>query len=172
VSFECNSDFEFLLNSSSPGTDSFDFVAGGSEASSFYHVAPREADSDADSEFTASKEQDEDPIKNEQGPDWDVVTRSSASTSPVRLRGNVVSRRYKNIAPQPSGPLSAARGSSISSENSNKIRKKRSPLLSTWRSDTKLTRQINACVRCRMQRNRVRDICLSLILNLASLDRR
>jgi hypothetical protein len=72
-----------------------------------------------------------------------VKTPASPSASPK-------DKRYHRIAPK---FKSSTRSSTDSS--SHRVKKKRSPYEGAKRVDTHLTRQLHACVRCRMQRNRV-----------------
>src|SRR3569833_2321554 len=82
----------------------------------------------------------EDESMTDAATDWTLVSSSPGSGR----------RRYEPLASKP-GRTSLLRGSSSSS----KIRKKRSTYQPSMKRETNLTRQLNACVRCKMQRNRV-----------------
>ncbi len=86
--------------------------------------------------------------------DWALVSpppESSAFRSPRSSSGSI-DKRYPRIAPKDSRSNSHSAADSASS----RIKKPRSRYDGTQRVDTHLTRQLHACVRCRMQRNRVR----------------
>ena len=155
--YDCNMDFTDFVGDLSDGTSSAD--PGSSSDSlglgqgSFVHVTPA-ADSDADSESTAREEGD-DVVMGDSGADWNVVSPpsvSSASTG-TSVAGGSRKQRFKSIAPRPGSTVSSL--SSRASSSSHKVRKRRSPYEQSSKDDTNLTRQLNACVRCRMQRNRV-----------------
>ncbi|KAB5551077.1 hypothetical protein GE09DRAFT_965280 [Coniochaeta sp. 2T2.1] len=70
-----------------------------------------------------------------------------------RSSSSLGSRQYKLIAPRPGTVKTPSDGSSPGMLG-HRIRKKRAPYTATNRFDTNLTRSLNACVRCRIQRNR------------------
>jgi len=140
-----------------PGTDEPMAMEEDGEES-FVAVTPMQLDADTDIVSTpadATQEKDLESV----GADWAMVSSSPGSFSsfhtPISPHvGSSTDKRYHPLAPravQRSPPHSGSQASS----SSHKIRKKRSPYQGTKKKDTNLTRQVHACVRCRMQRNRV-----------------
>ncbi|KAK3312017.1 hypothetical protein B0H66DRAFT_486618 [Apodospora peruviana] len=127
--------------------------AEGDGADAYVAVTPMQVDSEAGSECTArdgSQGKETDGVET----DWSIVPSSPGSLSsfqtPISPSTGSTDRRYHLIAPK-----SAKTGSqSVSEASSHRVRKKRSPYQGTKKTDTHLTRQVHACVRCRMQRNR------------------
>ncbi len=86
--------------------------------------------------------------------DWALVSpppEPSAFKSPRSSSGST-GKRYTKIAPRDS----RANSHSTPDGSSSRVKKPRSRYDGTQRVDTHLTRQLHACVRCRMQRNRGR----------------
>ena len=156
--YDCNMDFADFAGVLSRETPSAN--AGSSsesldlEQGSFVHVPAVAAESDAESESTAREEAD-DVTMEDAGADWSVVLApgASAASSGGSASPDPKKRRYQSIAPRPGSTTSSP--SSKASSTSHKVRKRRSPYQQSSKDDTNLTRQLNACVRCRMQRNRV-----------------
>ena len=120
----------------------------------FVQITPPGTGSDADSESSADiagKQYDATGteysfISPPSGPDkFDVKARAR---SPLSMRS------YSVIASNPSRKPSSEYFS-VRSLTSQKIRKKRARYQNAKRDETNLTRSINSCVRCKMQRNRV-----------------
>ncbi|KAK4455198.1 hypothetical protein QBC34DRAFT_445463 [Podospora aff. communis PSN243] len=89
------------------------------------------------------------------GADWAIISSSPGSMSsfktPMSPTTGSGEKRYHLIAPK----TGRSPTQSIAAQaSSHKIRKKRSPYQGAKKKDTHLTRQVHACVRCRMQRNR------------------
>ncbi|KAK4155269.1 hypothetical protein C8A00DRAFT_13670 [Chaetomidium leptoderma] len=86
--------------------------------------------------------------------DWALVSSSPetpAFQSPMSPSTGSTGKRYHIIAPK----FTKSSSSQSTSDNSSyRVKKKRSPYEGSKRIDTHLTRQLHACVRCRMQRNR------------------
>lgn len=147
--YACNKDYEWM---------DFDEISGSDRNNSsgtdgFVHLTPQSPGSDAESESTTR----DDDVDMDSA---DEIDRSLSVTTPADARSgsSLGSRQYKLIAPRPgtvkslsSGPTPVALG--------YRVRKKRAPYSQPHRADTNLTRALNACVRCRIQRNRV---CTSL----------
>lgn len=125
-------------------------------AESYVPVTPMQLDSDPGSDSTAREERREKAEKalDSVGTEWAVVSSSPGSLSslqtPMSPTSGSAEKRYHLIAPK----IGRSASQSISQTSSGKIRKKRSPYQGTKKKDTHLTRQVHACVRCRMQRNR------------------
>jgi len=93
-------------------------------------------------------------MEDDSSMDWALVSASpgSSTLSNMTPPASSTAKRYHEIAPRHSRASTQA-----SSESSNnRVKKKRSAYEGRKRIDTHLTRQVHACVRCRMQRNRVR----------------
>jgi len=130
---------------------------------SFVPITPMQVDSELGSDCTARDECEEVEM-DDVSMDWAIVPSSPGSLSsfqtPASPSNGSVDRRYHLIAPK-----GARSGSySISESSSHRVRKKRSPYQGAKKTDTNLTRQVHACVRCRMQRNRV-SVCFLLFLD-------
>lgn len=112
-----------------------------------------------DSESVSNRAAWEDPRESRLGDgssDWALVSASprlAASKTPTSPSSDSTDKRYHRIAPKYSRPSNAQ---SSSESSSHRVKKRRSPYEGKKRIDTHLTRQLHACVRCRMQRNRVR----------------
>ena len=150
--YDCNMDFPDILGNLNGGALADQGSSSDSlDQGSFVHVAPVATDSDADSESTA-REDGDDVVMEDAGTEWSIVS-PNRSTSSVEARSPGTNKRYQSIAPRPGSAVSSL--SSRASSSSHKVRKRRSPYEQSSKDDTNLTRSINACVRCRMQRNRV-----------------
>ncbi|KAL2197003.1 hypothetical protein P885DRAFT_68900 [Corynascus similis CBS 632.67] len=91
-------------------------------------------------------------MEDDSSMDWALVSASpgSSTLSNMTPPASSTAKRYHKIAPRHSRASTQA-----SSESSNnRVKKKRSAYEGRKRIDTHLTRQVHACVRCRMQRNR------------------
>lgn len=152
--FECNMDMDYHMVH-------FDDISGSDQNNSsgtdgFVQLTPNSNDSDAESESTA---RDEDMDSGD-----DDKELSVPRTTDKRSSSSLGSRQYKLIAPRP-GAIKTE--SSLRPGMSGlKARKKRAPYSAARRNDTNLTRSLNACVRCRIQRNRV---CLARVLEVPLL---
>jgi len=117
-----------------------------------------EIDSEVASDYTArdpTQASAQESAQDEVLTDWAVVSASSEALavlqSPISGASGSTSGNYHKIAPrlgkksQPAIP-----------DTSSRIKKKRGRYEGSKRVATHLTRQLHACVRCRMQRNRVR----------------
>jgi hypothetical protein len=107
------------------------------------------------SDHTA-QEQGEGCLLDDASTDWALVSASPESSvclTPISASTGSASKRFYKIAPR----LSKSNWQSSSESGSHRVKKKRSPYEGSKRVDTHLTRQLHACVRCRMQRNRVRS---------------
>ncbi|KAK3680898.1 hypothetical protein B0T22DRAFT_388678 [Podospora appendiculata] len=114
------------------------------------------------------------------GTDWALVPSSPGSTSLSSFQTGLSrstaagDRRYPPLAPR-----SARTGSqALTDSSTHRVRKKRSPYQGAKKIDTHLTRQVHACVRCRMQRNRCipdpsnpRGPCLTCQLKVVRMSR-
>lgn len=122
-------------------------------ASSFVPVEAMQTDSRSASENTAREKGIMSPM-DDGSTDWALVSppESLALQTPASPSTGSTDKRYYMIAPRSS--KSSAQSNSESS--SYRVKKKRRPYEGTKKTDTHLTRQVHACVRCRMQRNRVR----------------
>jgi hypothetical protein len=87
----------------------------------------------------------------------DEDTLSVPTPADRRSSSSMGSRQFKLIAPRPGTMRSPSDGSSPGL-SSHRVRKKRARYSASNRVDTNLTRSLNACVRCRIQRNRVRRV--------------
>jgi hypothetical protein len=130
--------------------------SGGTDDSSYVHVTPLSSGSDGGSVSTVRE--DAENGSRQSGLEWSLVPSSSGSISAGRLSSSPSpssrKRRYHLIAPK-AGSSRAREPSESSLSPPTKIRKKRSRYALSNKLDTNMTRQMNACVRCRMQRNRV-----------------
>jgi hypothetical protein len=165
VWYECNSaifDFDdsagetFTMDESSfPEGDSLPEDDGGDS------YIPVQMRSDTASECTAREEEQEGDLDD--GTDWALVPSPSRSQSsfqiPTSPTTGSLDKRYHLIAPK----LGRGAPNSVSVASSNKVRKKRSPYQGAKKIATHLTRQVHACVRCRMQRNRVSNRVLLVL---------
>ncbi|KAK3320449.1 hypothetical protein B0T19DRAFT_387052 [Cercophora scortea] len=137
--------------------------------------------SDNVSDFTAAEDtQGAESGLDGAGTDWALVSSSPGSTSmssfqtglsPSTAAGD---RRYPAIAPRSERVGSQA----LTDSSTHRVRKKRSPYQGAKKIDTHLTRQVHACVRCRMQRNRCipdpsnpRGPCLTCQLKVVRMSR-
>jgi len=145
-------DLELNDRSPPPGQSQSSYVA---EDDSFVHLTPPWASSGL-----ASGSIGPEMVKNEShdsASDWQMVSGSHESKSSELLSNSPDSTeriRFPLIAPKDL-PVGQKRPSTSQDVSPTKIRKKRSPYEPSRKVDTNLTRQLNACVRCRMQRNRV-----------------
>jgi len=121
---------------------------------SYVSVTPMQLDLDPDSGSGAPgdrQSKDQESV----GADWAMISSSPGSISSIQTPMSPTTgsgeKRYHLIAPKAGRPPTQ----SMSQSSSHKIRKKRSPYQGAKKKDTHLTRQVHACVRCRMQRNRV-----------------
>jgi len=135
-----------------PGDDS---VPEGDGTESFVAVTPVKMDVDEEMESNPREEGRKKEAESSSGTDWAMVSSSPGSLSPLQTpfspTAGVVEKRYHPIAPKSGRSTSQ----STSQSSSSRVRKKRSPYQGAKKKDTHLTRQVHACVRCRMQRNRV-----------------
>lgn len=132
-----------------------DADAEGDEADSVDPGASMQLDSEVESNFTARGTRYETQTDGT-GTDWAIISSSPGSQpsnqppmSPTTGTKSL-EKRYHRIAPK----TGRAASQSTSQTSSSKIRKKRSAYHGAKKADTHLTRQVHACVRCRMQRNR------------------
>ncbi|KAK4198103.1 hypothetical protein QBC40DRAFT_96107 [Triangularia verruculosa] len=132
--------------------DSFEFNntridSLGDEAGSLVSATPMQLDSESISDTL----REEPVIIDDASTDWALVPSpgdsQSSAMSPSSTSGE---KRYPALAPK----ASRSSSQSVSEGSSHRVRKKRSPYEGTKKIDTHLTRQVHACVRCRMQRNR------------------
>lgn len=128
------------------------------EDGSYVPVSEMEIDSESLSNRAAWEDARESRL-DDGSSDWALVSASpasAASKTPKSPSSDSTDKRYHRIAPKYSKP--SAQSSSESS--SHRVKKRRSPYEGKKRIDTHLTRQLHACVRCRMQRNRVRCVVI------------
>jgi hypothetical protein len=121
-----------------------------------------EIDFESVSNYTAREEAQGSAV-DDASTDWSLVAPSSGSPllqTPVSPSARSVDKSYHRIAPK----MSRSNAKSTSETSSHRVKKKRSPYEGSKRIDTHLTRQLHACVRCRMQRNRVRPLGLGTCL--------
>ncbi|KAK0739985.1 hypothetical protein B0T18DRAFT_331684 [Schizothecium vesticola] len=134
-----------------PGDDS---VPEGDGTESFVAVTPVKMDVDEEMESNPMEEGRKKGAESSSGTDWAMVSSSPGSLSPFQTpfspTAGPAEKRYHPIAPKSGRSTSQ----STSQSSSSKVRKKRSPYQGAKKKDTHLTRQVHACVRCRMQRNR------------------
>ncbi|KAK4456936.1 hypothetical protein QBC42DRAFT_237499 [Cladorrhinum samala] len=123
----------------------------GDDASSYVDDTPMAIDSESASEHVA--QEDRMVTVDDASTEWAVVpsppdslSAFNISNSPSSASGSSGGKRYPAIAPKIS--------KTSTSDGAQRIRKRRSPYEGTKKTDTHLTRQLHACVRCRMQRNR------------------
>ncbi|KAK4238377.1 hypothetical protein C8A03DRAFT_43887 [Achaetomium macrosporum] len=124
-----------------------DFEAAGEE--SYASVVQMEIDS----ESNTAQEQGNGSILEDASTDWALVSASAESSvclTPISASTGSANHRFYKIAPR----LSKSSSQSTTDSGSHRVKKKRSPYEGSKRIDTHLTRQLHACVRCRMQRNR------------------
>ncbi|KAK4182650.1 hypothetical protein QBC35DRAFT_478880 [Podospora australis] len=135
-------------------TDYFQADDEGRDGRSYVSATPMQLDSDSMSEHTTHT-RDEPVIVDDVSTDWAIVPsppdslssfHTAMSPSSGSLSGD---KRYPALAPRVKSS-----SQSVSDGSSHRIRKKRSPYEGSKKTDTHLTRQVHACVRCRMQRNR------------------
>lgn len=141
-----------------PGDDSIPEEDG---TESFVAITPvkMDVDQEMESESIHRDEGQRKEAESSSGTDWAMVSSSPGSLSsfqtpfsPTAGSGSgSAEKRYHPIAPKSGRSTSQ----STSQSSSSKVRKKRSPYQGAKKKDTHLTRQVHACVRCRMQRNRV-----------------
>jgi len=135
----------------------FDDIAMDSETTgdgSYVRLTEMELDTASLSEHTARGEADGSAL-DDASTDWAIVSpspESAALQSPMSPSTGSADNRYHRIAPRLAKPAPQ----SASDSSSARVKKKRSAYERSKRVDTHLTRQLHACVRCRMQRNRVR----------------
>jgi hypothetical protein len=123
------------------------------EESSYAPGTDMEIDFESASNLTAREEAQEFTV-DDTSTDWSLVAPSSGSPprqTPLSPSTHSADKSYHKIAPRTSRPNAR----STSETSSHRVKKKRSPYEGSKRIDTHLTRQLHACVRCRMQRNRV-----------------
>ena len=152
VWYACNLDYEMIgfndisasgHNTSSGATDSF------------VQVTPGFHDSYAASESTA-RDDDMDMLSVGE----DDHTLSLPTPADRCSSSSLGSRQFKLIAPRP-GTLKSPSDSSGPKTTTSRVRKKRARYSASSRDDTNFTRVVHACIRCKMQRNRV---CFSSLL--------
>jgi hypothetical protein len=135
------------------GSEIYNF-AGLTGEDSWAHITSAGSNSDADDESASSREEGKGAEQTEQALLVPPATPHRQSTSTSSSSSRSRKRPYHFIAPRPKSVKMT--GGSISS-SPPVARKKRSPYLDPKKkSDTNLTRLMNACVVCKMQRNRVR----------------
>jgi hypothetical protein len=90
--------------------------------------------------------------------DWAIVPSSAQSTSSGIFQARSLSNspsskasKFLSIAPKPGRQEIA----SVPGNSSSRVKKKRAKYGASRKAQTKITRDAHACVRCRMQRNRV-----------------
>jgi hypothetical protein len=153
--YDCNADYMDVMDDFSESFSSVgpDDSSSGNDRDSFVKVSEMAVDSDADSESTA-REEDTDNMGDLET-EWSIIGSPLETARPAGSGRASASRRlpYQSIAPRPGSLVYGGFGTGAS-----KVRKKRSKYQGADKKDTNLTRQLNACVRCRMQRNRVRDM--------------
>ncbi|KAK4102453.1 Clavaminate synthase-like protein, partial [Parathielavia hyrcaniae] len=124
--------------------------SGPAEDESYVPVTPMDIDFESVSNHT-TREDTLEPAFDETSTDWALVTPSSSSPpAPISSSTSTADRSFHRIAPK--APRSCSK--SASETSSHRVKKKRSPYEGRKKIDTHLTRQLHACVRCRMQRNR------------------
>jgi len=128
-------------------------AGGAGDGESFVSVTPMLLDQDPDVNSVARGDGQSKEAESI-GADWAIISSSPGSMSsfqtPMSPTTGSGEKRYHLIAPKTGRSQSQA----LSQSSSHKIRKKRSPYQGAKKKDTHLTRQVHACVRCRMQRNR------------------
>ena len=125
----------------------------GTDEGSGHPVSAMEIDSGSDH---TARDKDQEVPMDDVSTDWLLLpsgSDSASSQTPVSVSTGSTDKRYHMISPR--GPKSAT--ISTSGSSSHRVQKKRSRYEGAKRIDTHLTRQLHACVRCRMQRNRVRN---------------
>lgn len=143
--YACNRDFQFVEFGDISGSDQNN--PSGSDG--YIQVPLGYIYPDAESESTA-RDDDVDMLSADED-DRTVPVSTPADTWSSSSTG---SRQYKMLAPRPGAVKSESSGSSPGGVI-RRVRKKRAPYSASRRLDTNLTRSLNACVRCRIQRNRV-----------------
>lgn len=123
-------------------------------------VQAMEWENDVESGFEPIDVEDRQSMPDNSPTSWSMVSAPSGSAARriSASSGSSSDRRYPQIAPKSVKTIS----SNISASSANRIKKKRSGYTDSKRRDTYLTRQFHACIRCRMQRNRVRPCLVSL----------
>lgn len=135
----------------------FEDIAMDSETTgdgSFVRLTEMEIDTTSLSENTARGEGDGSAM-DDVSMEWALVSPSPESPNfqpPPSPSTSSADNRYHRIAPR----VAKQAPHSASDSSSARVKKKRSAYERSKRVDTHLTRQLHACVRCRMQRNRVR----------------
>jgi hypothetical protein len=145
--YACNRDYQMIGFEDISGSDRH--YSSGTDG--FVHITPNSHESDAESEATA-RDDDVEMVSV----DDDDQTLSITTPADRRSSSSWDSRQYKLLAPKPGTVTSPSTGSSPGASG-HKVRKKRAAYSKSHRLDTSLTRSLNACVRCRIQRNRVRN---------------
>jgi hypothetical protein len=123
------------------------------EDASYVPVSEMEIDSASFSDGTTREETQESGL-DDGSAGWAIVSpvsRSPPIPTPASPSAGSADKSYHRIAPR----VSKSTTRSPSDGSSGRVKKKRSPYEGRKRIDTHLTRQLHACVRCRMQRNRV-----------------
>jgi len=157
VWYDCDAPL-WNLEEAPPPDEAVPFEGDGAE--SFVSVTPTQVDLDMES-ISATQElrPERDPENTGTDSGWALVSSSPGSMSsfqtPMSPTAVSADKRYHIIAPKSGRPGSLSGSASQSHSSSPKVRKKRSPYQGAKKRDTHLTRQVHACVRCRMQRNRV-----------------
>lgn len=156
--YDCDAPLWDLNDSTRDDLPAGDLGSEADDGDSFMPVVPMQIDSDPGSDCTARDESGGDKEMDDLSTDWAIVPSHPGSLSsfqtPTSPSNASLDRRYHLIAPKTTKPGSHSH--SMSESSSHRVRKKRSPYQGTKKTDTHLTRQVHACVRCRMQRNRVR----------------
>jgi hypothetical protein len=121
-------------------------------ASSYIPASAMQIDSSSVSGQTAQEESQGDGL-DDASTDWALVSPPESLAFHTSASPSTASKdkRYHVIVPRSSKSTSQ----SASENSSYRVKKKRSPYEGSKKTDTHLTRQLHACVRCRMQRNRV-----------------
>lgn len=158
--FQCDTDFAphfvpFLDDDSPLEGENYSLLQAASYDTSSYVEISEESGhvSEGESETVAvGGHDDEEDCKPAM--DWEMV--SASSTSIMTTGGKDQPKKsnppkYPTLAPKPG----SIHQTSASSASSSASRKRRAAYSKTWRKETRWTRQHNACVRCRVQRNRV-----------------
>lgn len=145
--YACNMDYQVIKLGDISGSDR----NNSSGTDGFVKLAPHSHGSDGDSESTA-RDGDVDMSSGDDDGDGAPSVPTPANSQSSSSLGN---RQYKLIAPRP-GTVKLLPGGSDIGVSVPRVRKKRAPYSASRRLDTNLTRSLNACVRCRIQRNRVR----------------
>jgi hypothetical protein len=156
TSYDCDT-AAWGVNPSTGANFAFDGAAGDpdfAEDASYVPVSEMEIDSASFSDGTTREETRESGL-DDGSAGWafvSPVSRSPPIPTPASPSTGSADKNYHKIAPR----VSKSSTRSPSDSSSGRVKKKRSPYEGRKRIDTHLTRQLHACVRCRMQRNRVR----------------